>query len=255
MRSSPTPDAIAAASLILFRSAADRGPPEILMVERAPTLAFAGGAWVFPGGRVDPGDRTMAGGSDANLDDRAGRIAAIRETIEEVGLAAGIEPTPDMATTRRLRRDVGAALPFGAALAQAGRTCDLARLLPFARWCPRHPATRRYDTRFYIAEHDAATDDAAPDGAEIVRTVWTTAAAALRCDDAGDRPTIFPTRRLLERLARFATFAEARADAVRRPVRTVTPWIEERAGVPYLCIDTDLGYPVTAEPLSRVRRG
>ena len=51
--------AIPAATLIIFRDASD-GPPEFLMVERAKAMVFAGGAWVFPGGRIDPGDHDLA---------------------------------------------------------------------------------------------------------------------------------------------------------------------------------------------------
>jgi 8-oxo-dGTP pyrophosphatase MutT (NUDIX family) len=48
-----TSDPIPAATLVIFRDAA--GAPELLMVERAKAMAFAGGALVFPGGRIDPG--------------------------------------------------------------------------------------------------------------------------------------------------------------------------------------------------------
>ena len=73
--------------------------------------------------------------------------------------------------------------------------------------------------------------------------------------DAGRARIIFPTRRNLERLAQFATFDEAVADAARYPIRTITPWEEKRDGVPHLCIPDDLGYPVTAEPLRAAMRG
>ena len=66
---------------------------------------------------------------------------------------------------------------------------------------------------------------------------------------------IFPTRRNLERLASSGSFAEAAAQAAAVPLRTVSPWIERRDGVDHLCIPTDLGYPVTAEPLAHVMRG
>ena len=55
--------AIPAATLVLFRDApggGGAGAPELLMVERARGMAFAGGAMVFPGGRIDPGDRALA---------------------------------------------------------------------------------------------------------------------------------------------------------------------------------------------------
>jgi hypothetical protein len=87
-----------------------------------------------------------------------------------------------------------------------------------------------------------------------VRTFWASADAVLSEIAAGEARAIFPTRRNLERLARFASLEEARADAARHPVRKVVPWIEERDGSRWLCIPDDLGYPFTAEPLETARR-
>ena len=47
-----TDEAIPAATLILVRDRPE-GPPDLLMVERAEGMAFAAGALVFPGGRID----------------------------------------------------------------------------------------------------------------------------------------------------------------------------------------------------------
>jgi hypothetical protein len=65
---------------------------------------------------------------------------------------------------------------------------------------------------------------------------------------------IFPTRRNLERLAGFASFEEACADAARHEVRTITPWVERREGRKFVCIPQDAGYPVTCEPFETARR-
>ena len=66
------------------------GAPELLMVERAEGMAFAAGALVFPGGRIDAADRELADelGSDAAA------VAAVRETIEETAVPVGIAPVP-----------------------------------------------------------------------------------------------------------------------------------------------------------------
>jgi hypothetical protein len=88
-----------------------------------------------------------------------------------------------------------------------------------------------------------------------VRLFWATAAQVLAEADAGRATIIFPTRRNLERLARFADFDAAVADARAHPVRTVTPWSETRGGIEHLCIPDDLGYPVTSEPMSDAVRG
>ena len=76
--------------------------------------------------------------------------------------------------------------------------------------------------------------------------------APRRCSSgsrAGSDHAIFPTKRNLERLARFATIDEARADAALHSLDTIIPWVEERDGEPHVCIPADRGYPVTSEPL------
>jgi len=245
--------AIPAATLVIFRGDGRGGLPRILMVERAATLAFAGGAMVFPGGRIDPGDHDLA----AALPDRsavgAARVAAVRETVEEAGLAVALDPAPDARALTMMRRGLHAGRPFADLLRQANVRLVPDRLVPFARWRPAHRDMRIFDTWFFLAEAPPGAE-ATADGTENTRLTWTTAADALAEAEAGRVKLIFPTRRNLERLARFASFADAVADAGAHPIRTVTPWVEERGGVPHLCIPDDLGYPVTAEPLSAATR-
>lgn len=251
---------IPAATLVLFRERAD-GPPELLVVERAGDMAFAAGALVFPGGRIDPGDHHIA--ADATLafsavpidpDDAAARVAAIRETIEESGLAIGLTPMPDAAALSALRRTIHAGGDFGAALKRAGWRLDLGVLLPFARWCPNFREARNFDTRFYIARLPEGGPEPSVDETENVRLFWASAQAVLDMADSGAARIIFPTRRNLERLAQFADFEAARRHAETVPVRLIQPWIEERAGITCLCIPDDLGYPVTFQPLAEARR-
>ncbi|MDR6789334.1 8-oxo-dGTP pyrophosphatase MutT (NUDIX family) [Sphingomonas sp. BE138] len=248
-------DAIPAATLIVMRdrSGAD---PEILMVERAGAMAFAPGAMVFPGGRVDPADVSLAQMlSPADLDDGAARIAAIRETIEEAGLPIGLSAMPDAAALATLRTALRRGVPFGPALAAIGATLATDALVPFARWCPAHRIVRRFDARFYLAALPADAPAPQVDGTENVRLCWASARAVLDDAAAGRLTLIFPTRRNLERLALFRTHAAAVADARARPSRTIVPWLEQRNGEDYLCIPDDLGYPITAERLDAVQRG
>src|SRR5205823_11603758 len=96
-----TDEAIPAATLILVRERPS-GPPELLMVERAEGMAFAAGALVFPGGRIDEADRRLA--EQLGLDaDWPARIAAIRETIEETAVPVGLAPVPDHEGARELQ--------------------------------------------------------------------------------------------------------------------------------------------------------
>jgi 8-oxo-dGTP pyrophosphatase MutT (NUDIX family) len=243
---------IPAATLVIFRDRAGL-PPEILMVERAKAMAFAGGAMVFPGGRVDPADRALAALNGTGDDDTAARIAAIRETIEEAGVAIGLDPPPaDLPAFR-------AALHAGQTLAELLHAEDIRlhpdALIPFARWLPNHATSRIFDARFYLARLPEDAGAATVDRTENTRLVWITAAAMLAEADAGRASIIFPTRRNLERLACFASFDDAAIDAATYPVRAITPWSEMRDGVEHLCIPDDLGYPVTAEPLASAMRG
>lgn len=247
------PEAIPAATLIIFREAAD-GPPELLMVERAKAMVFAGGAMVFPGGRIDPGDHTMAqlhGGDD----ETAFRIAAVRETIEEAGLPIGLDTLPSAEELVQMRAALHAGQPFAEALAASGATLALDQLVPWARWRPAHRNMRIFDTRFYLAELPADAPHATVDETENVRLVWATAQQVLDDADAGKLEVIFPTRRNLERLAQFGSFAEAAAHAMDTPVRTVTPWSETRNGEEHLCIPDDAGYPITSEVIASAMRG
>ncbi len=244
------PRAIPAATLIVFRDRAGL-PPELLLVERSPRLAFAPGATVFPGGRVDPGDVALAEmlGPIAPVD-AAARIAAIRETIEETGVAIGVAAPPGVDAIR-------SALRHGATLGETldGTALDLDQLVPFAHWRPRERHARMFDALFYLARLPVDAPPASVDSTENVRLDWAGARETLDAAARGERTLIFPTRRNLERLAQFASYDEAVAHARATPVRRITPWIEPRDGVDYLCIPDDLGYPITAEPVAAARRG
>lgn len=246
---SDLPEPIPAATLVLMRPRL-HGPPELLMIERTGDMAFAAGALVFPGGRIDPEDHALAKLVGGCGEHDAAKIAAVRETIEETGLV----PAFSADAARAIRGGVEAGETLPALLAANGAALDLDSLTPFARWCPNFRETRRFDTLFFIAE--APTGAAEPEAApgEAVRAFWATAAEILTEVDAGRAHVIFPTRRNLERLARFASIGEAREDAARHPVRRITPWVEELGGQAHVCIPDDAGYPVTSEPLETARR-
>ena len=243
---------IPAATLIVMRDRVG-APPEVLMVERAAKLAFAGGAMVFPGGRIDAADDAAAAAYDQPH--AAARIAAIRETIEESAVAVGLAPTPDPALTAKLAVELHAGTPFTDLFAAHDLALDLDQLTLFARWKPAFHQTRIFDTLFFLAEAPAGEWTPAPQPGECEAVIWIGAAALLDRITAGDATAIFPTIRNLERLALFATVAEARADALAHAVETITPWVEELDGIPHLLIPEGLGYPVTREPMDSVRRG
>src|SRR2546429_882911 len=144
---------------------------QVYMLRRRPSMAFAPGAFVFPGGSLDARDAEIEVGwagpdalewgrrIDAPADlARALVCAAVRETFEECGvLLAG--PTADtvVADTRGedWEADRAALLERSVSLAGLLRRRGLVLrsdlLRPWSRWVTPVTEERRYDTRFFAA--------------------------------------------------------------------------------------------------------
>ena len=244
---------IPAATLIVVREQGDAGAPELLMVERAQDMAFAGGALVFPGGRIDEADRLLA--TSLTAADAPARVAAIRETMEETAVPLALEPTPSREVALSLQRELAGGRSFADLLAEQRLALRPEALTPFARWVPRFHAKRRFDTLFFIAAAPAGDWQPNPLEGECAGAYWLTAVEVLERDRSGEAQLIFPTRRTLERLAQHSSLAAIRADARDHPVEPITPWVEEHGGERYITIPDSLGYPVTSEKLDGLWRG
>ena len=248
-----------ASTVLLVRDAPDG--LEVLMVERHANIGFAGGALVWPGGRVEAADfdegwlACAEGLEGLDPDERAARVAAIREAFEETGVllatlnGALIGPkVHDLKPMRhQIDRDASLFLPL---VREHGLRLASNALTPFARWIPPPALHKRFDTRFYVAR--VPSDQiGSQDGTEAVELLWIKPKAALQDLAEGKRKIIFPTARNLELLALSPTADQALSDAAARPQGIVQPIIED--GV--LKIRDDLGYPVTQERLESALRG
>ena len=230
MKESADP-AIPAATLVLYREAGP-GPATHLMIKRSAGMAFAAGALVFPGGRVDDTDREIAADATlvsempADADDSAARVTAIREAIEETGLAVAVHPQPDTALISAWRAALKAQVSFAKLLRNAQTTLNLAELVPFSRWSPRQQLHRRFDTRFYVAKFagDAGVE---VDEHEASQHLWVTARDAMAGARAGTHLIIFPTMRNLERLAEHASFDAVTRHLENNPVKLISPRVME----------------------------
>ena len=231
------------------------------MVVRSRAMSFAGGAAVFPGGRVDPADYALAGSLAHKCEDddqAAHRIAAIRETLEEAGLAIGFREAITAGQAAEARAMLLETQALAPVLKAFDWTLELSRLTPFARWLPRGITSHRiFDTWFYLADTGTGELTISVDATENSRLFWTSAQGALDLADAGEISIIFPTRRNLERLALFDDFAAAKAQAEAIPVRAITPHIamDAQGNAQTLTIPGDLGYPVTSESFDTAKRG
>lgn len=243
-------EAIPAATLIVVREREDCAP-ELLMVERAEGMAFAAGALVFPGGRIDQADRELA--TALGIDPAA--VAAVRETLEETAVPVALTPAPSPERALDLQAALVSDQPFAALLKGAALGIDADALTPFARWVPKFHAVRRFDTLFFLARCPPGDWQPRVVEGECAGADWISAAEVLEREARGEARLIFPTRRTLERLAQHSTFDEIRADALSHPIEPVTPWVEERGGEKFITIPANLGFPVTQEKLDGLWRG
>jgi 8-oxo-dGTP pyrophosphatase MutT (NUDIX family) len=225
----------AAATVVLLRDGP--GGLEAYLQRRPLGLGFAGGLWVFPGGRVDDADRDpavegrWAGPSPAAWAERLGLgveearghvVAACRETLEEAGLLLAT-PAPGVEELAAARRELLAgAVGLAELLGRLGVRLDTARLRYCGWWVTPEAEPRRYDTRFFLA---GLPTEAAVTAhlAEAERERWLHPAEA-----AADRelPMLPPTRYTLRDLAGFGSVAEALAAADDRRVERILPVLE-----------------------------
>jgi len=241
---------IPAATMIVVRECAGAAP-ELLMVERAQGMAFAPGALVFPGGRIDAADRALG----EALGSEAAAVAAVRETLEETAVPVGLAPVPTDAEAIEIQRALVADQSFAALLNATGLRIDAEVLTPFARWVPKFHAVRRFDTLFFVARCPPGEWSPRVIEGECAGAQWLSATEVLEREQSGRARLIFPTRRTLERLAQHGSFEAIRADALAHPIEPVTPWVEERDGEKFITIPAHLGFPVTQERLDGLWRG
>lgn len=167
--------AIPAATVVLVRDGADG--VEVLLARRNSKIYFAGGAWVFPGGRIDDEDHgeNFSGepfdeAHDEFLD--VARRACVREAAEE---------------------------------ADALISAD--QLVFMSHWTPPLEAPKRFSTYFFMGP--APTETLTADGGEIHELAWMRPGDAMRRRNEGNIELIPPTFITLALLERFASSADA----------------------------------------------
>lgn len=171
-----------AATVVLLRDSADG--LEVLMLERPGKGTFAG-AWVFPGGKVDPDDYL------------------------EAEAEAGTPASPGTAVVNGLAKQLAAARNAGVreTFEETGLRIAGQELVHLSNWVPRHSLVRRFQTWFFLA--------AAPDGevqlndGELAGYAWMSPAEALRRHQAGRMQLVPPTWVTLHELGGFATVSDA----------------------------------------------
>ena len=232
-----TPDVVPlrdAATVLILRDG-DAGL-EVFMLRRNLNSDFVGGAYVFPGGAVDPEDRgddleaICVGRSDADASRRLGIdagglafwVAAIRESFEEAGVLlayAADGSVVDLDDEDHVHRWAAhrAAVDSGELrlvdlCAAEGLRLAVDGMHYFGHWITPEGAPRRYDTRFFLA---AAPPSQTPlhDDHEVIANAWLRPLDAIERSRSGELTMMPPTLASLRAIARFETAADALAAA------------------------------------------
>jgi 8-oxo-dGTP pyrophosphatase MutT (NUDIX family) len=226
-----------AATVMLLKDTGEG--PVVHMLRRRASMAFAAGAYAYPGGGVDPRDDDhhvgWAGPTRAwwaerlGVDEAAAQAivcAAVRETYEEAGVllagptaetVVGDTTGPDWEADRAAL--VARELSFAQFLERRGLVLRSDLLGAWTRWITPEFESRRYDTWFFVAAlpQGQRTRNAST---EADRTVWIRPAEAAASYDRGELVMMPPTIATLRQLAPYGSAAEALAAA---PARDLTP--------------------------------
>jgi 8-oxo-dGTP pyrophosphatase MutT (NUDIX family) len=235
-----------AATVMLVRDAVDEGGQpaiEVCMLRRNLAAEFVAGAYVFPGGSVDPDDRGPAaesvcrGLTDAEASARLGVdtgglafwVAALRECFEEAGVLLAYRRTDgaapgDSGDSLVDTSESGSSELFGSYRdrinAGSTRLLDVCReedlelavdgVHYVSHWITPEVAPKRYDTRFFVVSVPRGQVAEHDDG-ETIASIWVRPTDALVRHDAGEIELLPPTIANLKSLGRFATTADVMA--------------------------------------------
>jgi 8-oxo-dGTP pyrophosphatase MutT (NUDIX family) len=201
-----------ASTVIVLRPGA---PFEILMVRRNDTVAFMAGSYVFPGGRVDAGDRPAAGAVPpraifrdlSDVDEAAYRAAAVRELQEEANVQITIDD-----------------------------------LMPFAHWVTPEIEIRRYDTRFFLARMPKG-QTAKHDEGETTALEWLSPREAIERFNRRELLLPPPTYTSIRQIETRASIDDVFAWARSRPIARIMPGFFKNGDEVTLTLPGDPTFP------------
>lgn len=225
---------VPASTVILVRD--DCETLQVYLARRSAQARFMPGNYVFPGGKVDPGDWDAEYWiARADLDYQgifkhygtsmpldaiiAHGVSAIREVYEEVGILFSHFPEKDA----NVLRDLAAARLAGSpgkgwlreVLEERKWRLALSGLFAWSHWITPEAMPLRFDTRFFVAVAPSG-QECRPDNDEITRGIWVNSMEALKGNDAGEIPLSPPTLVTLQGLLRYSSVTDVLREAKRK---------------------------------------
>lgn len=249
-----------AATVIMLRDSA--AGLEVFLLKRHSLSDVLGGAFVFPGGKVDLRDAQLDMAACLDQSPEALHIslnefdiepltaaglyvAAMREAFEESGVLFAQGVTTEHAAKASVLLREG--LPFDAVLAQLELRLHTQGLTPWSRWItPLMPSVtnKRFDTRFFVAPVPIG-QIAAHDNFEATESIWLTPRLALEQYRDGAIELAPPQIMTLAHLARYASVEQAVATARSRKPPVIQPEAFEHEGSRVVCYPGDVRHPLT----------
>ena len=223
----PITTPLPAATILLLRDF--HGELQVFMQQRSYQASFVGGAFVFPGGKVDAHDSTfpkthlhMPIEEDAKIlfqkpDALRAAIAAIRECFEEArvllaydnkkhaGNILSIESKDEVAEFESLRNKLNAnSISFEDLCKKMDLSLALDQLVFLGHWITPKSSAQRFDTLFFACV-SPVLQDGMHDDYESIDSVWWSAEEALARFNKGEIELISPTIKSLQHLQEFKT--------------------------------------------------
>ena len=232
---------------------------EVLMVQRTKKADFAGGALLFPGGKVDNSDYEVLKLDRCSLpndvpdNQKAIRVAGVREMFEEAGLlfvrdngnTQVISKERAEALNNIYRQDLlSQKITFHEMIETENLVVASDLLIPFAHWITPTTGRKRFDTHFLVAQSPNG-HIASHDGSETLDTVWIDPLTAITEAEEGKRRVVFPTRMNLKKISESTTAESAIKLAKITPVVTVLPEVHDVNGGRHLKIPIEAGYGIS----------
>jgi 8-oxo-dGTP pyrophosphatase MutT (NUDIX family) len=231
---------------------------EVFLIKRHGLSDVLGGAYVFPGGKLDDSDALLD--FDALLDQSTGAlhaalaepdtspatatalfVAALRETFEEAGVLFS-----DAETTSGQQQHTPPGVAFNQMLAERKVRLNTRAVQPWSRWItPTNPSvsSKRFDTRFFVSALPNG-QVALHDNHEATESVWISPRAALTQYWNGDIQLAPPQIMSLAHLSRHPHVESVLAQARVTPPPVIQPEATDHEGERLICYPGDPMHPV-----------